>query len=369
MSLRVALLEPFYGGSHAQWLDGFQKHSQHQVRPFTLPGRHWKWRMHGGAVTLAKDYLESGFQADVILASDMLDLTTFLALTRKHTAHIPTAIYFHENQLAYPWSPTDADPQLQRDHHYSFINYSSALAADALFFNSPDNRDSFLEALPHFLRMYPDAQELGTLKRLATISDILPLGMDLQPLDQGQTAKAPTTAPTILWNHRWEHDKGPDLFFETLIDFSQRGIPYELIVLGEQYTKAPPIFAKAKTALQEHIRHWGYAPSRADYAHWLWQADILPVTARQDFFGGSVVEAMYCGVRPLLPHRLAYAMHIPSAHWPEYFYHADQDFAPRLQALLQNFQPTPQVRPWAAAYDWSELIPEYDDCLQALTSP
>ena len=65
--------------------------------------------MHGGAVTLARMFMESELQPDLILTTDMLDLTIFLSLTRSRTANIPTAIYFHENQLSYPWSTTDRD--------------------------------------------------------------------------------------------------------------------------------------------------------------------------------------------------------------------------------------------------------------------
>ena len=50
---RVWALEPFYGGSHRQFLDGLAKHSLHDFTLLTLPGRHWKWRMHGGALELA----------------------------------------------------------------------------------------------------------------------------------------------------------------------------------------------------------------------------------------------------------------------------------------------------------------------------
>ena len=100
--LKIALLSPYHTGSHRAWAEGYRRHSRHDVRLFSLPGRFWKWRMHGGAVTLASAYRESGFAADLLLATDMLDLTTFLALTRDLTAGLPVALYLHENQLTYP---------------------------------------------------------------------------------------------------------------------------------------------------------------------------------------------------------------------------------------------------------------------------
>jgi hypothetical protein len=125
--MKICLIEPFHTGSHAAWAEEYARHSRHRVQLLTLAGRHWKWRMHGGAVTLARQFMEGGCAPDLLLASDMLDLTTFLALTRQKTSSLPVALYFHENQLTYPWSPADADPTLQRDAHYAFINYASAL--------------------------------------------------------------------------------------------------------------------------------------------------------------------------------------------------------------------------------------------------
>ena len=42
----------------------------------------WKWRMKGGAITLAKNYLASLVDFDPILAAELIDLTKFLALSR-----------------------------------------------------------------------------------------------------------------------------------------------------------------------------------------------------------------------------------------------------------------------------------------------
>ena len=125
--MRVCLLEPYDTGSHGAWLRGYAAYSRHQVTCLTLDGRFWKWRMHGGAVTLARRYLEQAVDADVLLASDMLDLSTFRALTCERTARIPAAVYMHENQLTYPLKPGD-----RRDLHYGFINYASMLCAQAV---------------------------------------------------------------------------------------------------------------------------------------------------------------------------------------------------------------------------------------------
>ena len=48
-----------------------------------------------------------------------------------------------------------------------------------------------------------------------------------------------------------------------------------------------------------------------EYAALLWAADLVVSTAIHEFFGVAVVEAIYCGCRPVLPWRLSYPELIP----------------------------------------------------------
>ncbi|MFN8394886.1 MAG: DUF3524 domain-containing protein [Bacteroidia bacterium] len=220
--MEILLLEPFMGESHKAWAEGYARHSRHRVIVMGLPGRHWKWRMHGAAETFARQFMEQELKPDLILATDMLDLSAFLALTRKRTAGIPVAFYFHENQLAYPWSPTDPDPKLERDNHYAYINYRSALVADRVFWNSRYNLESFLGGLDGFLKAFPDFQEVQNVALIREKSRVLPLGVDLPQID-GAFVKDRSKPPLLIWNHRWEYDKAPELFFETLFALSEEG--------------------------------------------------------------------------------------------------------------------------------------------------
>ncbi|HEY6008066.1 MAG TPA: DUF3524 domain-containing protein, partial [Geobacteraceae bacterium] len=311
----ITILEPYFAGSHATWAEEYARHSRHRVAILSLPGRHWKWRMHGGAVTLARQFLAAPDEPDLLLASDMLDLTTFLALTRRRTARCRTALYCHENQLTYPWSPDDGDPPQQRDAHYGFINYASALAADAVLFNSAYHRRAFLDELPRFLKGFPDQNEPGSVATIAAKSRVLPLGLDLGRLDGFRPAAAVERGgrpPLILWNHRWEYDKNPEEFFAVLLQLADEGHAFEVAVLGECFAKQPAIFERARHRLGRRVVQWGYVKDFAAYAGWLWRADVLPVTSVHDFFGASVVQALYCTCHPLLPDRLAYPEHIPA---------------------------------------------------------
>ncbi len=365
--MHVLLLEPYHTGSHAAWADGYAAHSRHRVTVLTLPGRFWKWRMHGGAVTLARRFLAMEATPDLILTTDMLDLTTFLALTRARTHHLPVALYFHENQLSYPWSPADRDVRQGRDAHYGFINYASALAADVVFFNSRYHLDSFFDELPRLLKHFPDHNELDTVDALRAKSQVLPLGLDLRRFDACRPRPpAPSPQPLILWNHRWEYDKNPEDFFRTLYVLAERGLDFGLVILGERFRQQPSEFIEARRRLGDRVRHFGYVPDFAGYARWLWQADLLPVTSHHDFFGASVVEAIYCGCFPLLPRRLSYPELIPSEYHDLCFYRDFDDLVDRLASALQNIDRIRQtrLRHAVAHFDWHDLAPIYDERLE-----
>lgn len=359
--MKIFLVEPFFSGSHQRWAEGLQSHSQHDIKILSLPGRHWKWRMYGGAVALAAQYNQLKEQPDLILATDMLDLTTFLALTKQGSANIPTAIYFHENQITYPWSPDDADIALGRNNQYGFINYTSALVADYLFFNSNFHRNSFLGALPAFLGQFPDHKGLDNMEALKNKSSVLPLGMDLQRFDKYKTVKK-NNVPTLLWNHRWEYDKNPNLFFDSLFKLKSNGHNFNLIILGESYKKSPLVFKKAEKELTGNLLHFGYADSFEKYASLVCQTDFIPVTSRQDFFGGSVVEAIYCNCFPILPKRLAFPEHLPKEIQDNHFYNQEKDFYAALETSVINWSSSKHFtgEQFVKKYDWNNSIGKYD---------
>lgn len=361
--MKISLVEPFYSGSHKQWADGLKKHSKHEIELLTLPGRHWKWRMHGGAIALASQFNQLETRPDLILTTSMLDTATFLALTRKQSAGIPVAVYFHENQLTYPWSATDEDVAKQQDRHYAFINYTSALSADYVFFNSQYHQTSFLEALPEYLRVFPDRKGLSTIETIRNKSCVLPLGLDLSAFDPFKTTTS-NPIPIIVWNHRWEFDKAPEAFFKVLFELDAEGVDFQLVVLGEQFKSSPPIFEAARERLGNRIIHFGYAASFEEYAKWLWRSDIAFTTSRQDFFGGSVVEAIYCNCAPLLPCRLAYPEHIPEEFLAEYMYNNLTEAKEKLKDLLHKTINLNLSKVNVVKYNWNNISELYDKKLE-----
>ncbi len=360
--MNIWLVEPYYAGSHKAWADGFQAHSRHSVNLLTLPGRFWKWRMQGGAITLARAAVAHADAAgqsrpDLLLATNMLNLPVFLTLAGDRLSGVPVALYFHENQLTYPLQPGE-----KRDLHYGFIHLASALRADALFFNSAFHLHAFFDELPRMLKHFPDYNELWAVDALRAKSEALPLGLDLARLDAQRPAQPYSGRPLILWNHRWEYDKDPLTFFRAIYALADEGLDFGLILLGRSYRNEPVEFLQARARLSERMAHFGYAPDFAAYARLLWQADVVVSTARHDFFGAAVVEACYCGCFPVLPHDLAYPELIPAAHHITCLYDDFEGLLKRLRWAIHHVQDIRafSLRDHLSHLDWPHVAPLYD---------
>ena len=359
--MRVILLESYYGGSHKAWADGYHRASRHNVRLLTMPAQFWKWRMQGAAITFAR-LLEG--KPDLILASSMLDLSIFRALTRERLADTPIAMYFHENQLSYP--------QSRRQNHgwrYGFINYVSALCADACYFNSAYHLSDFMAQLPRMLKHFADYNELQTIDEIGAKSSVLPLGIDLRRFDDYRVERAMDEPPLILWNHRWEHDKDPATFVQSMIELAEAGYNFKLAITGERFGELPPAFQKAQSRLGDRVIQLGFVDSFADYARLLWQADYVVSSARQEFFGVSICEAIYCGCIPILPDRLNYPDLLTAEAKPACLYQRDRLTAQLRYHLDGEVQvDAAALRAQIAQFDWRLLAPRYDDELEALAS-
>lgn len=368
--LQVWGLEPYFGGSHKAFLEGLVRHSRHEFSLFTLPGRHWKWRMHGGALTLARRAAEAaaarGFP-DVFFASDMLDLSIFLAALAPGMRAIPSLLYFHENQLTYP-----LPPGVERDLGYGFKNLAAAAGADAILFNTHYHKQEFLSAAADLLQAMPDEIPFAVLDDIEAKTHVLSVGCDLRHFDQHRSRAAtdaaagrwgdPTAGPLLLWNQRWEYDKAPADLFTALYALKEAGVPFRLALAGPNQGAPTAEFLEANTRLAGHIVQWGKVADAADYASLLWAADVVVSTAIHEFFGVAVVEAIYCGCRPVLPRRLSYPELIPPEAHEDVLYGEGGLVTALTQALAQpRAWSEDWQRTWVAGFDWAALKGRYDE--------
>jgi glycosyltransferase involved in cell wall biosynthesis len=361
--VNILYIEPFYAGSHKQWIDSYCLYSKYHIEILSLPGRYWKWRMHGAAITLAKKFIDNNKKYDIIIASDMLNLPLFISLCRKQINNTKIVTYFHENQILYSKAPAGQKELLNRDLHYAFINYTSSLVSDINLFNSNYHLNLYLEELEKYLNKKPEYKNRYTLEIIKKKSSVLHIGCDLEKFSP--VLNYANKIPILLWNHRWEHDKNPELFFNTLIKLKKNKVKYKLVILGQRFSRIPEIFTEIEEKLKSEIMHIGYCESFDDYKKWMHKADIIPITSYQDFFGISIVESVYCNTRPLLPDRLSYPEILLKEDNPELFYNDDSELYNKLFELIDDYK---NLRNTTSSYagivnrfDWSIMKNKYDD--------
>ncbi|MEA3367608.1 MAG: DUF3524 domain-containing protein [Planctomycetota bacterium] len=362
--LRILAIEPYFGGSHADFLEGLRTASRHSWTLLALPARKWKWRMRGSAIHFAREAapLARRQTFDVVFASDFLNLADWRALAPAPLARLPTVAFFHENQLSYP-----LEPGQRRDYQYGFTNLTTCLAADEVWFNSAYHRAEFLGAVDDLLAKMPDYVPEGLPDAIDHKSRIMHLGADLKPLVAGRQETPHDPPLTILWSHRWEYDKNPEVFFSILFFLAEEGLPLRLAILGETFRKWPPVFEEARRRLADRIVQFGYMPDREAYEAQVRQADIAVSTAIQERFGLSMVEAMAAGCFPLMPNRLSYPEIVPEAWHETFLYSGDASLRRKLAALLRGKGPWDKADQLADAvqqFDWSNRAPAYDAALE-----
>ncbi len=325
---RVVAFEPFDAGSHRAVRESISRRSRHRWHWLTRPARGWKWRMRLAAVELVEEARRSGVfdePADVIVATSLLGAADLRALLPRGHRETPLVVYMHENQVAYPWSDHPKVDR-RRDVHFAMTNLTSVLAADRAIFNSAYNLQSFLTGMEGIVRR-ASAVQMGDWRRCAEERSCViwppvePPPDEVQalvreklgrPLPAGEcpAGGALHNATRVVWPHRWEHDKGPEELLAVGLAESDR-LDLRWTLLGYQYPGRPAALVDFERTLAGRIDHLGYEPDRRRYWERLAGCDWVLSTARQEFFGIAVVEAILAGCMPWLPARLSYPELVP----------------------------------------------------------
>uniref|UniRef100_A0A3Q3X1W6 tRNA-queuosine alpha-mannosyltransferase n=1 Tax=Mola mola TaxID=94237 RepID=A0A3Q3X1W6_MOLML len=333
----VLLLEAFYGGSHKQLVD-LLKENIPGCAVVTLPAKKWHWRARTAALHFSQT-TPTCPSYRVLFSSSVLNLCELVAL-RPDLARLKKVLYFHENQLVYPVRKDQA-----RDFQYGYNQVLSCLVADVVVFNSIFNMDSFLSSISSFMNKIPDHR---------------PRDLDLLIRPKCMVLYYPVHFPDVS---RREHDKNPELFFSTLIKLKERRLDFQLSVLGETFTDPPDVFLEARRLLDRHVLHWGFLPSRHDYLSVLSQADVVVSTAKHEFFGVAMLEAVHCGCYPLCPKALVYPEIFPA----EYLYATPEQLCKRLQTLCRrpDIARRHVVKVDTTCFSWTTLKERFETLLAA----
>ena len=358
---KYLIIEPYYGGSHKAFIDGLTHFVQGDFTVLSLPARKWKVRMQLSAPYMAEkitDAVRRGARFDAMVTSTFIDAPVLLTLLARQGICIPLGIYFHENQFAYPVRPDEMNR-----YQFAAMNCNSALCADAVAFNSIYNMRTCLNGIRRYAQKAADFPMPDIADTIQNKSVVLSPGMDFSMLDCQSFPEKNDDVPVIVWNHRWEHDKNPEAFFQALFALQKKGLFFHLIVLGESFRHQPAIMQLAREKLSRNILHFGYCQDKKDYRTWLRRGTIVVSTALHEFFGMSVLEAVRAGCRPLIPDRLAY----PEL-FPEQYRYAEGDLAEQLAELINRKERiTPiEAKKMTEPYCWQTQKASYEGWLQQL---
>lgn len=359
---RLLFIEPYLTASHDALCAGLMARLPGRWTLIALAGRHFRWRMRGAASYLAwAARAELAGPWDGLLCSDMLDLAGLRGLAPE-LASVPAAVYFHENQLTYPAVGAADENQRRRDLYLAYCNLAAAQAARLVLFNSGYHREEFLAAAAELLGRLPDAVPKGLAEALAKKSVVLPVPIATDEAEG--LARPERDGPLrILWNHRWQQDRDPAGFAGVLTALAGEGLAFKAAILGPPGEAGGGVFAGLAEALGQRLVHLGPVADRREYWRRLLWADVAVSSARQEYQGLSVAEAVWAGCRPLVPDGLVYPELYPAG-----CRYRPGELCDALRALIArpgvargaNFAAT------AAPMTWPALLPAWTATIEEL---
>lgn len=301
--MKILLLSAYDADSHQYWRSSLvNQFPEFEWECMTLPARYFSWRIRGNSMSWAfgpdSEILHQSF--DLIIATSMTDLASLRGFIPS-LAQIPTLLYFHENQFAYPVSQKankSIEPQM--------VNLYSALSADYIAFNSDYNRETFLEGVTHLLKRLPDYIPTDIPDLLRQKSEVLEVPLVAECYQSHEQHSSLSNTLEVIWNHRWEYDKGPDKLLNAMDSILHNDPSILFHIVGQQFRNIPEAFNLIKQNHTANIKSWGYVTSHQEYRALLRTTDVVLSTAEHDYQGIAVLEAVASGAIPALPDRLAY---------------------------------------------------------------
>ncbi|SDJ55968.1 tRNA-queuosine alpha-mannosyltransferase domain-containing protein [Microbulbifer yueqingensis] len=359
--MRVLLLSAYDAASHRRWRKGLVAAlPEWDWTVLTLPARYFSWRVRGNSLSWGRGEAREllGRPWDLVVATSMTDLSALRGLVPE-IAGVPTAVYFHENQFAYPRSDRahqSVEPQL--------LNIYTALCGDLLLFNSGFNRRTLLEGAERLLKRFPDFVPAGICAEIEARSHVLPVPLEdeLFAPAGGEVAAQGAGPLEISWAARWEYDKGGARLLDILRGLEEDGVEYRLNLLGESFRNTPEEFSIIQHDFAHRLGRIGFLPERSQYLDTLRRSHVFLSTAHHEFQGLAVLEACALGCTPLVPDEQAYPDFYPAG----VRYGSNGAAVEKIRRLASGQDlPAPQD---VSGYAWRELGPVYRDRLYQLAA-
>lgn len=297
--LRVLAVDPFLEGSHFDILEGWKAHSRHEITIVGHRSGPWHWRMRHSALSLSRkinDLISKGERWDVIFSTSMLHLGEFISVNPS-LSHLPTVVYFHENQLTYPISQ-DPDP------HLVFNQFIGSFSATEIWYNSQFHLEQHHQALRGWLKKMPAPSLLSELNDWKEKCRVVYPGVDLL---NARPLQISSSGPLhLLWAARWEEDKNPNDFLSLVRSLLSAGLDLKVTLMGHHPNGEHDLVSELHSLLGPKLMQPGFLEDRANMLALQNETHLLVSTTHHEFFGLSVMESALCGRALCLPRRLSY---------------------------------------------------------------
>jgi len=359
--MKILLLSAYDAPSHKRWRQALVQHlPEHNWISLSLPPRHFSWRVRGNSLTWSmREELHEDY--DLLIATSMTDLSSLRGMV-PGISTLPTILYFHENQFAYPDNRIES-----RSIEPAVLNLYSAICADRIVFNSEFNRSTFFHGTELFLNKMPDHVPGGIVDQLANKASVLPVPLEAHCYVPGEQH----SPLTLLWNHRWEYDKGPGRLLDICRRLVGRRVDFKLNILGQAFRETPAEIHELISFLGDHLGQVGFIEKESDYRSCLASSHMVLSTALHEFQGLSVLEGMAAGCYPVVPDRLCYPEFIDV----EYRYPSSagisegEDYEAEINGAVElimrlHQHPPPKSFTAIEALGWERLVGRYQDLIK-----